>query len=180
MVTAYFCSETWMRNRTPLNANVDVALIVPFLGVAQELHIQPILGTALYERLMAGVTAGNLTPDETSLVELVRPALAYYTLSVAIPFVATQIRNSGIVKTKSDTVETASKAEVDALSVATANMADFYAQRVTKYLCSNSSSFPLYSTSDDMVPERSTNYSGGFYFPDDSCHCDLGFCSCGR
>lgn len=180
MVTAYFCSETWMRTRTPLNANVDVALIVPFLGTAQELHIQPVLGTALYERLMAGVTAGNLTPEETTLIEMVRPALAYYTLAVALPFVSTQIRNAGVVKTKSDTIEPATKAEVDALKAATENMADFYVQRVLKYLCANSSSFPLYSTSDDMVPSTTTNYSGGFYFGG-GCACDplaLGPCNC--
>lgn len=182
MVTALFCSENWIKTRTPINANVDVSLIVPFLVSAQDLWIQPIVGTALYDRLMAGIVASNLTADETALLDLLRPALAYFTLSTALPFVATQVRNGGVVKTKSDQTEPASKAEVDALKAAAQNMAEFYAERATRYLCANASAFPLYSSSDDMQASGTTNYNAGFYFPDSSCGCDIALdgtgCSC--
>lgn len=181
MVTAYFIDESWLKEKTPINDNVDVKVIVPFLDVAQDLHLQPLLGSALYNRLMSGVVNSNLNANETALIRLLQPALAYYTVCVAIPFVATQIRAAGIVKTRSETIEAASKSEVDALRTASENMADFYGERVTRYLCVNSGLFPEYTTSTDMVPNNSTPYNGGFYFGDDGCGCDLslGTCNCG-
>jgi len=111
MVTAFFISENWLKTKTPLNQHCDIALIVPWIGVAQDLACQRVLGTALYTRLMAGIVANDLNTNETALIELVRPALAYYTVAYALPFVHAQIRNAGVVKTKNETIESVTKAE---------------------------------------------------------------------
>lgn len=180
-ITALFCSETFIKTRTPINASVAVELIVPFLSTAQDLVIQPLVGTSLYVRLMAGIVASNLTAEESALLDMLRPALAYATLAMALPFVSTQVRNGGVVKTKSDQTEPASKAEVDALRAAAENIGEFYQQRAVRYLCANGSSFPLYSSSSDIVADGSVPYSGGFFFGSKECSCgefDTGSCGC--
>lgn len=177
MITALFVSETWLKANTPINQNVEITTIVPFIGQAQDLRCQPVIGTALYERLMAGIVANNLTAAETTLLNLIRPALAYWTLAVALPFISVQVRNGGTVKVKSDNTEPASASEVAGLVTVALNTAEFYTERIIRYLCDNSSSFPEYSTSTDMTPNGSSPYNGGFIFPNDGG--DSGCSSCG-
>lgn len=167
MVTAYFVSEAWIKDNTPINQNVEISMIAPFIGAAQDVKIQPSIGTALYNRLMTGIVNNNLTGNEITLLQLIRPSLAYWTLATALPFVANQVRNAGVVKVKSENTESSTKAEVDGLVAAAQNMAQFYMERVLRYLCDNGSSFPEYSSSDDMAPNSQSPYTGGFLFPND-------------
>jgi len=48
-----FISETYVKNNTLIDENVDMRLILPSIKDAQELRIHPILGTPLYDDLKA-------------------------------------------------------------------------------------------------------------------------------
>lgn len=167
MVTALFVSENWLKTNTPINQNVEVSTISPFISQAQDLHVQPIIGTALYNRLMTGIINSDLNASENALLVLIRPSLAYWTLATALPFISAQVRNAGVVKVKSENTENASQSEVNNLVSAAQNVAQFYMQRVINYLCDNSSSFPEYSNANDMQANSGSQYTGGFIFPDD-------------
>ena len=53
---------------TPINGNVDTDKITPFIKSAQDIHIQDILGTKLFEKLIDGVQNSNLTADYNTLL----------------------------------------------------------------------------------------------------------------
>ena len=64
-----FISETYVKNNTLIDENVDMRLILPSIKDAQELRIHPILGTPLYDDLKAKITAGTLNADEVTLLD---------------------------------------------------------------------------------------------------------------
>lgn len=165
ILKAYFVDETWLKEKTPINATVDTEELVPFIGSAQDLWIQPILGTKLYNRLMDGIVAGDLTAAETTLLKIIRPVLAYYTVYVAIPYLGVQIRRAGIVRQKNENVDPANVQEMNILRNEAKNTAEFYAQRLTDWLCDNQSSFSAYmNNSVPIFPDRTNKFNGGFYY----------------
>ena len=63
---------------TPINGNVDTDKITPFIKSAQDIHIQDILGTKLYNRIIDGIENSNLPADyNTLLVTYVQPVLCH-------------------------------------------------------------------------------------------------------
>jgi hypothetical protein len=58
-----FISVQSIKDRTGLHANVDEKLVLPEIKTAQDMYILPALGSALYNRLEAGVDSNNLTAN---------------------------------------------------------------------------------------------------------------------
>ncbi len=54
-------SETILKERTKLHSNVDPKLLFPDIKVAQDMYIEPLLGTALYNKILDDINAGTLT-----------------------------------------------------------------------------------------------------------------------
>lgn len=174
MPEALFVSQTWITDNTPINEFVEVSLIVPHVQLAQDTHVQELLGTELYEHLQSAVVNNTLTEPEKSLLKIVRRALAYWTLEDSIPFISSRVRNAGVTKSKSASAENASISEVIRMENMSRSAAQFYAQRAINYLCTNASSFPLYPGSKDISASRGTEYSGGIYMWSNDRGCGYG------
>ena len=63
-----FISVQNIKDRSGLHANVDEKLVLPEIKTAQDIFILPALGSALYNRLQAGITANDLNADEVILL----------------------------------------------------------------------------------------------------------------
>lgn len=164
MASAIFCSETWLKNNTPLPSNIDVKEIYPFQKLAQEKYGRSVFGDALYERLVSGVVNSNLTADETTLLEKFRFALGFYILFEAMPFLQTKIKNIGIVSTADDKQTNASRQDFKDLRNDILGNAEYYLNRVKVYLCNNVSLYPEYTaTNEDINPSHGTPYFSGLH-----------------
>lgn len=140
---AFFVSENWIKNNTPITSNVDIQEIYPFVGLAQDIYMGQKIGTPLYERLKDGLINSNLTQDETNLISVFRPSIAYYIALEALPFISDKIRNIGVVET-ADTKQTTTDLErLRRLENKLKNSAEFYMTKVDEYLCKNGNLFPL-------------------------------------
>jgi len=64
-----FISETYVKNNSVIDENVDVRLILPSIRDAQELRMHPILGTPFYNDLRDKIAAGTLNADEINLLD---------------------------------------------------------------------------------------------------------------
>ena len=79
MTEVIFISETRLRQFTDMNNNLSSELIKNAIREAQDIQIQRILGTKLYNRLIAGVDAADLTTNETALLNnYIADALIYW------------------------------------------------------------------------------------------------------
>jgi len=58
MTNTFIISEAKIRQFTTLNDNVDTSLIKNGIRVAQDVHLQRIIGTKLYKSLLSQIDAG--------------------------------------------------------------------------------------------------------------------------
>ena len=161
-----FVNEDKLKSSTAINYNVDTAFLLPFLKIAQDKHLQIILGTKLYDKLqgdIAGVDGASLTGNYKILVDdYIQDAIIHYALVEALPFISFQIKNGSITQKNSENGTAATRQDVDYLVQKERDSAEFYGQRIVEYLCHYSSLFPEYSnnTGADMNPIPNAYYTG--------------------
>jgi hypothetical protein len=158
-----FISEDRLKTSTALNYNIDTEYLLPFVKTAQDKHLQAILGTQLYDKLIAEIQAGTVAdPYETLLNDYIQDALVHYAVLEALPFISFKIANGSITQKNSENGTAATKDDVDWLANKERDNAEFYGQRIIDYLIYNSSSFPEYSTnSNDDISPISNAYNPG-------------------
>lgn len=161
-----FVNEDKLKSSTAINYNVDTAFLLPFLKIAQDKHLQIILGTKLYDKLqndIAGVDGATLQGLYKTLVDdYIQDAIIHYALVEALPFISFQIKNGSITQKNSENGTAATRQDVDYLVQKERDSAEFYGQRIVEYLCNDSSSFPEYSqnTGADLNPISNAYYTG--------------------
>lgn len=163
----YFISETYIRENTVFNQNLDIKDIVQNIDPAQDMYIQPILGTNFYNYLLDSYSAQTLTTDETTLVMHIKPALAYRAAEMALPFIQYQIKNKGPQSQFGDNSAGVDQTVLSYLRNELKNRAEFYETRLKNYLCQNSNLFSGYTSSTntnvDMRPNiNASGYDSGF------------------
>lgn len=171
MTYSAIITQDWIAKYTPINSFVDMSILVPFIRVSQEIHVRSLLGKALYDRIVEGYVANDLTANEQILLNLILPSLAYDMVARNLPFIATQVRSAGVIKVSNPNIESADQKAVDSLENRAQSISDYYSQRVIEYLCENASLYPLYRSTEDPQANSRTRY-GNFYFDDDGCGCN--------
>ena len=61
MTNTFLISEAQIRNYTDIDNNIDSAVIKNGIREAQDIKLQPIIGTLLYEKLTSLVDAGTIS-----------------------------------------------------------------------------------------------------------------------
>ena len=168
MATALFINRTDLVKNSILDGNVDTDKFIQFIKVAQQIDIQNLLGTDLYNKISADITSGagggtGLTGNYLILVNTyVQPTLIWFAQMNYIPFAAYSIKNGGVFKGSSETAETVNKNEVDYLVDKAREYANYYSTRLVDYLQFNTDLFPEYNsnTDNDIHPDTDTTFKG--------------------
>lgn len=164
MATTLFITPKDLKSNTILNGNVDIDLLLPFIKISQQMHVQNYLGTKLYDAIGLKIVNTTLTGDYLALVvDYVQPMLIHFAMVDYLPFANYQIRNGGVFRHRSENSENVSKDELDVLVQKHRTFADFYAKRFVDYMAINGASmFPEYWTNSnsDMYPDQNPNPIG--------------------
>lgn len=163
MATALFINRTDLVKNSILDGNVDTDKFIQFIKIAQQIDIQNLLGTDLYNKISADIIAGNLSGNYLSLVNTyVQPTLIWFAQMNYIPFAAYQIKNGGVFKHSSETAQNVDKNEVDYLVAKAREYANYYSTRLVDYLSFHNDLFPEYTsnTDEDISPDTDTTYKG--------------------
>jgi hypothetical protein len=160
-----FIDETYMVNFNNLDKSIEQSNIIKGIQMAQEKYILELLGTNLYNYLEANYSA--LTGNYAILNDkYVAPALATYAYFEILPKLAFKTENTGIFKRNTDTAQPIDFKELNFLRENVKNDAEFYGEKIIKYLCANSTLFPEYvspgSTYDTVLPSRKSFTSSIF------------------
>lgn len=150
---------------TPVNGNVDTDKFIQFIKIAQDIHIQNYLGTALLEKIKTDIAGNDLTDPYLSLVEdHVKWMLIYWAMVEYLPFSAYSIANKGVYKHSAENSENVSKIEVDFLIEKQRDLAQHYTQRFIDYICANNADFPEYNqaTNNGEMNPSTDNFLGGW------------------
>jgi len=163
MATALFINRTDLVKNSILDGNVDTDKFIQFIKIAQQIDIQNLLGTDLYNKISAYIIAGNLAGNYLSLVNTyVQPTLIWFAQMNYIPFAAYQIKNGGVFKHSSETAQNVDKNEVDYLVGKAREYANYYSTRLVDYLSFHNDLFPEYTsnTDEDISPDNDTTFKG--------------------
>ena len=157
MTRGLFISEEFIKNNSQIDENVDMKKILPVVWQCQTQHMQSVLGSQLYNDLIAKVIAGTLAGDDLKLVEeYVADALLYWVMyEVQIPLLF-NFRNKSTATNNSDHSTPITTKELSRIENRFKDKAEFFSERITNYLCANTALYPLYMTatsSDDVIPE---------------------------
>ena len=174
----YFISETQLKQGTIIDENVDMKTLNPIIQIAQDQHIQPIIGSAIFNQLKTQIQANTLTALNTTLLDTyIVPALKMWTVyEYTIPGTY-KYRNKNVGKQGGENNEAADIDTLFRLMDYWKDKAEWYSERVTKYLIENESSYPLYSTvgGADVIQPNGTNYTTNMFLGDSDSGCVEGF-----
>lgn len=170
-----FISVDTIKDRTGLHFNVDPKLVYPDILFAQDAYILPVLGTALYNKLQDDIDCKSLTCDyETLLNDYITPCLVYQVMAELPMALSYQFYNKGVVKKTSEGQAEPSASELTEVAQRYNSRAEYYRQRLVKYLKQQSSQnvFPEYlnpgSGVDTVVPDNQA-YTISVWLGDDDC-----------
>jgi len=163
MAKALLVTNTDIKRFTALNGNLDSDKFVQFVAIAQDIHIQGMLGTDLLEKIQADIISDTLEEPYLSLLTTyIKPCLIHAAMLEALPYLAYTIANQGIYKKSSEAAETVSKEEVDYMIERERKTYQHYKERFIDYICQNNNLFPEYTSNSgsDVYPNTYNDFSG--------------------
>lgn len=169
-------SEEMIKDRTQIHGNIDPKLINPHIKVAQDLFIERLLGTALFNKLINDIdTTGTTTGDYKTLLDnYIVDALIWYVVADLPITLSYQFWSKGVVRKQGLETEMPSATELIEIANYYKNRAEHYANRLRLYLRQNApTKFPEYlnpgSGIDSVHPDRNS-FTMPVYLGDDNCY----------
>ena len=165
MATVLFINRTDLVRNSIIDGNVDSDKFLPFLKLAQEVHIQNYLGTQMYNSLTVAIPNIDLPANarwKTLLDDYVVPMLIWFSQVEYIPFASYQLRNGGMMKHRSENADTVSKEEVDFLVEKVRTNAEWYSRRFIDFMSFNETTYPEYTSNvnNDIYPSYDATFNG--------------------
>jgi hypothetical protein len=160
-----FISPEDLVKRTAINGNVDRDQMIQFIKIAQDIHVQALLGTALYNRLKADVLNSTLAGNyQTLLEDYVQDVLVHYSMTEILPFLAYKVSNGGVFKKQSENSEGIEKSELEYLIQRERDIAEHYGRRLVSYLTFYGSLTPEYyeNQNGEMYPTDGQSFHGWY------------------
>ena len=158
MARVFLISEETLKSNGVINNNVDSMYILPAIEFAQDAGLQPLIGTKLYNKLMDLVADGSIVdaPDYKFLLdEYITPYLVNkVTADIQIPL-NYKLRNQGVVQNSTDNTIVPTMKDLQYVIQNYEYKAIFYGNRLSDYLCVNTTKYPEYYSVDTLADMRS-------------------------
>lgn len=162
-------NEGLFKQHSPVTYNTDIAEFVPYISIAQELHILPILGEALMSELKEQIADNRLTAYNSDLIVKIAPALSFYAVYQALPFHWASIVNKGVTIRESENSKGVDIKDIAQLRQWIKADADTLKGQLVDFLLDMKSDYPLWRpdgschNSEGQGSDGKT-FDSGFYF----------------
>jgi len=135
-----------IKERTGLHDNLDAKLLYPEIKIAQDRYIHPLLGTALFNKILTDYAAQTLAGNYLALKNnYIVDALVYYTLAELPEILSFQFYNKGLLRKNEDNATQPSLQEIIMMGDKYKDRAEYYGNRLRLYLRQNYPLFPEYN-----------------------------------
>ncbi len=160
-----FISTDRLKKDSALGGSVDDNILLPYILMAQDRYILPVLGTDLNDALITKIQGSSLSGAYLTLLQtFIQPSLVQFAFATALPFLRLRMVNNSIVTMSSEQGSSVSHSDLKPLISASIDQAEFYRERLIDYLRGNLTSFPEYSTNQssegDVSPTTQNYYAG--------------------
>jgi hypothetical protein len=165
MATTLFINRTDLIRNSIMDGNVDTDRFIQFIKIAQEIDVQQIMGTKMYDGLTTAIPNIDLPANarwKTVLDDYIAPMLIWYAQSNYMPFAAYQIKNGGVFKHTSENAQSVDKNEIDFLVETARTNAEWYSRRFIDFMSFNQTTYPEYTSNinDDIYPSNDATFNG--------------------
>jgi hypothetical protein len=163
MAQILFVSPADVIKRTGINGNVDRDQMIQFIKIAQDIHIQNILGTKLFKKIASDIEGDTLTGNYLTLfTDYIQDMVIHWAAIEILPYIHYKVANGGIYTKSAENGTTISKQDLDYLVQKERDIAEHYSRRFVDHMAYYSSRYPEYNTSsnDDMYPSKNQNFNG--------------------
>jgi len=160
-----FISAEKLKERSIINGNVDNKLLLPIIDECQEYYILPLLGSSLYNEIGGQLPSSLTVANKKLLDEYIIPCLIKYVQYESPIYLNYKFTNAN-VSTKNTDESTPITIDVSAkLMDRFKNKAEWYGERIVRYICANRVLYPSYclSNTNDNVDPLSSGYDCGIY-----------------
>lgn len=163
-------SEELFKVHSPVAQSTDITDFVPYICIAQELYIEPVLGTLLTSRLKEQIVSDSLTPANSDLIVRIAPALAFYAVYQALPFHWASIVNKGITIRESENSKSVNISDVAQLRRWIKDDADILRSQLIDFLSKCKNEYPLWKPEEGCPLHEGgqgsdkKSFDSGFFF----------------
>ena len=166
MTTTFIISEAKLREFTDLNEMVDTALIKNAIREAQDISLQRIIGTKLYDAILLKIDTSTLTGDYQHLVDAyIQDFLLYAAYYEALDAIYMRPRNNGLLTpTGGENSQNVDRTMYDVKRQNVENKMEFYAQKLALYINQEMSLFPELNSANKLY-EQWPDYGNQFRSP---------------
>ncbi len=177
MTNTFLISEAQIRNYTDIEDNVDSALIKNGIREAQDIKLQPIIGTLLIDKLYSLVDAGTIgdaaNADYKALLDgYVQNMLIYAAYWYILDSIYIRSRNNGLlIPDGGENSVAADRSMYNVKRQAVQNKMEFYSNLLTDYIIEEQTLYPELNASNklfELNPDYEDKYGSPFVFNDKS------------
>lgn len=172
MTQTFLISEAKLREYTDIDNNVDTALIKNGIRESQDIELQRMLGTLLYNKILDEVSNGTISGNyKTLLDDYIQNFLLYAAYYYILDSIYLRSRNNGLLTPNGgENSDVANKQLYDMKRQSTKNKMEFYAQKLRDYLIEEEALFPELTQSNklyEQYPDYDEQYGTPFVFRKD-------------
>ena len=166
MATILFINRTDLVRNSIIDGNLDTSKLLQHIKIAQEIDVQEIIGTQMYEGLTDAIIAGIDLPAnarwKTILDQFIVPMLIWFGQANFYPFAAYTIANGGVYKHQSENSQSVDKSEIDFLVEKARTNSEWYSRRFIDFMSFNQATYPEYTNNknDDIFPSYDSLFNG--------------------
>lgn len=139
--------ENYIKNYTWLNDSVDSTLLKPAILLAQDKHLQEVIGTDLYQSIINAIRNDDLTEELQTLInDYIMISVCWWTIYEVAPHLYIKTDNGSLmIRTSSDT-QSVTGSDVQEYKNQAREHAVFYTNRMIDFLWKNSGLYEPYTT----------------------------------
>ena len=173
MTDTLLISWTKVKQYTDINDSLDPDLIKNNIREAQDIALQRVIGTILYDKLLTLVQDGEMDLAEnaiykTLLTQYIQDMLLYASYYEILESIFIRPRNNGLLTPNggenSDTVDR-NKYEMKRTSVQ--NKMEYYADRLSRFITQNEADYPELTQNTELyqqLPDYGSQYRSSIVF----------------
>lgn len=150
----FLISEDTLKSETIINDNTGSEYIKPAIETAQDIYLQQLIGSELLDKLYDLIEDGKIEEEanfhyKDLIDDYITNYLKFKVLSEITLPLAYKYRNAGVVQANGDHYQQTTLRDAQMIQNHYELRATFYAERLSKHLCTNSSKFPEYKRTRD-------------------------------
>ena len=166
--------DTYVRNRSIVNGNVDFLRLRPIIFVIQDMKIRPLLGANLFNEIMAQSVPPTTftTPNQVLMDDYILPCMLWFLASetplpLSLPFM-----NKGVMQSSSDNSQPADIESLKLLENRYASYAENYGKQMQNYIRANPSLYPSFFNNRglDQIQPVKNPFKSPFYIRGNRTH----------